>query len=383
MFDDYNDIQDMDDINDGIDNKNNINFYNNGLKDMNFNKNKKPWVEKYRPNNINDIVHHEFIIQNLKNSIKSNNLPHMLFYGPSGIGKTSTIVSLAKTLYGEENYKKKILELNASDERGIKVIREKVKMFAQQSIKTSTSSSNIQENQNLQYKIIILDEADTMTSDAQAALRCIIEKYSNMTRFCLICNHVSKIIEPIASRCAKFRFSNISEESIKDKLKVIIEKEKVNIDEDELDLLINLSDGDLRKSINYLQYYNIINDNNKVLTKEEKKNKINNICGIPEQIIIDNLWYYLLKNNFSELKKYIEYIFMEGYSGSTIIELLFNTIILENKILINNNYLFINDYKKSKIIDEISNSQSIFEGTCENTLLLKICTYIMFILHNN
>lgn len=382
MFDDYNDIQDMDDINDGIDNKNNINFYNNGLKD-NFNINKKPWVEKYRPNNINDIVHHEFIIQNLKNSIKSNNLPHMLFYGPSGIGKTSTIVSLAKTLYGEENYKKKILELNASDERGIKVIREKVKMFAQQSIKTSTSSSNLQENQNLQYKIIILDEADTMTSDAQAALRCIIEKYSNMTRFCLICNHVSKIIEPIASRCAKFRFSNISEESIKDKLKVIIEKEKVNIDEDELDLLINLSDGDLRKSINYLQYYNIINDNNKVLTKEEKKNKINNICGIPEQIIIDNLWYYLLKNNFSELKKYIEYIFMEGYSGSTIIELLFNTIILENKILINNNYLFINDYKKSKIIDEISNSQSIFEGTCENTLLLKICTYIMFILHNN
>ncbi len=382
MFDDYNDIQDMDDINDGIDNKNNINFYNNGLKD-NFNINKKPWVEKYRPNNINDIVHHEFIIKNLKNSIKSNNLPHMLFYGPSGIGKTSTIVSLAKTLYGEENYKKKILELNASDERGIKVIREKVKMFAQQSIKTSTSLSNLQENQNLQYKIIILDEADTMTSDAQAALRCIIEKYSNMTRFCLICNHVSKIIEPIASRCAKFRFSNISEESIKDKLKVIIEKEKVNIDEDELDLLINLSDGDLRKSINYLQYYNIINDNNKVLTKEEKINKINNICGIPEQIIIDNLWYYLLKNNFSELKKYIEYIFMEGYSGSTIIELLFNTIILENKILINNNYLFINDYKKSKIIDEISNSQSIFEGTCENTLLLKICTYIMFILHNN
>lgn len=382
MFDDYNDIQDMDYDNDVIDNKNNINFYNNGLKD-NLNINKKPWVEKYRPNNINDIVHHEFIIQNLKNSIKSNNLPHMLFYGPSGIGKTSTIVSLAKTLYGEENYKKKILELNASDERGIKVIREKVKMFAQQSIKTSTSSSNLQENQNLQYKIIILDEADTMTSDAQAALRCIIEKYSNMTRFCLICNHVSKIIEPIASRCAKYRFSNISEKSIKDKLKIIIEKEKVNIDEDELDLLINLSDGDLRKSINYLQYYSIINDNNKVLTKEEKINKINNICGIPEQIIIDNLWYYLLKNNFSELKKYIEYIFMEGYSGSTIIELLFNTIILENKILINNNYLFINDYKKSKIIDEISNSQSIFEGTCENTLLLKICTYIMFILHNN
>lgn len=365
-------------------------FVNNPVNNcQNMNSQKKPWVEKYRPKVIGDIVHHHFIIKNLQNSIQTNNLPHMLFYGPSGVGKTSTIIAFAKSLYGDDNYKKKILELNASDERGIKVIREKVKMFAQQSIKSSKSGG-----ENL-YKIIILDEADTMTSDAQAALRCIIEKYSSMTRFCLICNHVSKIIEPLASRCAKFRFTNINKKSLKDKLKSIIELEKVVIDDDELDLIINSCDGDLRKGINYLQYYSMMIQVN----KNDKLEKINSMCGIPDEQIINNLWINILNNNFMDLKRYIEYIFMEGYSGSIIIELLFNSIISENKILINNassiksmilttpkqsaqGYLLIHDAVKSKIIDEISNSQCLFEGSCENTLLLKICTFIMLVLKN-
>ena len=172
------------------------------------------WVEKYRPNSLYDIQQQHSIISTLKASIKKGNCSHLLFYGPPGTGKTTTILAFAKELFGDK-YKNYILELNASDDRGITVVRDKIKAFA---------SRNINTNQ-IPFKIIILDEADSMTTEAQAALRCIIEKHSAITRFCLICNYVERIIAPIQSRCAKFKFEALSDKIMKKHLKKIIQLE--------------------------------------------------------------------------------------------------------------------------------------------------------------
>lgn len=183
----------------------------------------------------------------LNTSIKTGQMPHLLMYGPPGTGKTSTVLAMAKEMFGKDFYKHRILELNASDERGISVVRDKIKKFAQRKIANNP-------NQNCPpIQIIILDEADSMTVDAQSALRRIIEAFSTNTRFCIICNYISKIIDPLASRCVKFRFSAIGETAQKDRLRLICEKEGIKIESEEvLDALIEISEGDLRRSINTL-----------------------------------------------------------------------------------------------------------------------------------
>ena len=177
-----------------------------------------PWVEKYRPMTIQDIVCQKQVINTLKNGIENKNLSHLLFYGPPGTGKTSAILAAAKDLYGIDNYKNCVLELNASDERGINIIRSKVQAFSQKTI-----------NNKINFKLIILDEADSMTIEAQSILRHIIEKYSSITRFCIICNYIDKIIEPLISRCNKFRFYPLNKQSIISILKNIANKENINI----------------------------------------------------------------------------------------------------------------------------------------------------------
>jgi len=167
-------------------------------------------VEKYRPEKVEDVAHQEEVVKTLKTSILQGNLPHLLFHGPPGTGKTTTILAVARELFGPELYKQRILELNASDERGISVIREKVKNFAQGAVGGQKTPGY----PCPRFKIIVLDEADTMTPDAQSALRRVIELHSKVTRFCLICNYVTRVIEPLASRCAKFRFKNLPVDSM-------------------------------------------------------------------------------------------------------------------------------------------------------------------------
>lgn len=176
----------------------------------------------------------------------------MLFYGPPGTGKTSTILALAKELYGPEMFRTRVLELNASDERGISIVREKVKDFARMQL--SNPPPNYKNSYPCPpYKIIILDEADSMTQDAQSALRRTMETYSKITRFCLICNYVTRIIDPLASRCSKFRFKMLDQGNAKTRLEDIAENEGVRLEPQAVETLIKCSEGDLRKAITFLQ----------------------------------------------------------------------------------------------------------------------------------
>ncbi|UNI15071.1 Subunit of heteropentameric Replication factor C (RF-C) [Purpureocillium takamizusanense] len=212
----------------------------------------QPWVEKYRPKTLDDVAAQDHTVTVLQRTLQAANLPHMLFYGPPGTGKTSTILALAKELYGPEMIKARVLELNASDERGISIVREKVKDFARMQL-TNPPPHYKDKYPVPPFKIIILDEADSMTQDAQSALRRTMETYSKITRFCLICNYVTRIIDPLASRCSKFRFKSLDQGNAKKRLEEIAQNEGVLLEDGAVDTLIRCSDGDLRKAITFLQ----------------------------------------------------------------------------------------------------------------------------------
>ncbi len=206
------------------------------------------WVEKYRPEKLDEIIDQKEIIRGLKNLIKNpEEIPHLLFAGPAGVGKTTTALCVAKGLLGEE-WQRDTLELNASDERGIKMVRERVKEFAAVMKLTTNNKED-----NRPFRIIILDEADEMTQEAQTALRRIIEDSSRTTRFIFICNYLTQIIEPIQSRCVVFRFTRLTNEDIVGHLKVICQKEGVKYDDKALTQIYAATSGDLRHSINILQ----------------------------------------------------------------------------------------------------------------------------------
>jgi len=199
------------------------------------------WIEKYRPKILNDVAGQDEIVERLKAYVKSHNVPHLMFAGPAGTGKTTCALALAKELFGE-TWKQNFNELNASDERGINIIRGKIKDFA----RTAPIGK-------ADFKIIFLDEADSLTNDAQSALRRTIEKYTHICRFILSVNYSSKVIEPIQSRCTVFRFSPIKPDDIKKYMRKIATKEKLEITPDGLDTLIFIAKGDMRKAINILQ----------------------------------------------------------------------------------------------------------------------------------
>ncbi len=200
-----------------------------------------PWIEKYRPHSLKDVIGQKLIVDRLKSFVERGNFPSMIFAGSAGIGKTSCAIAMANDLYGED-ISGAFKELNASDSRGIDVIRGEVKEFA----KTRAIGS-------VTTKIIFLDEADSLTADAQHALRRTMEKYSKETRFILSANYASKIIEPIQSRCVVFRFKPLNEEGMRKYMEPIVKGEKLEIDEKAIEALIYVGDGDLRKLTNVLQ----------------------------------------------------------------------------------------------------------------------------------
>lgn len=199
------------------------------------------WAEKYRPKKLEEIVDQRGIVERLKSFVKSRNVPHCIFAGPPGTGKTTAALCLSRDLYGQE-YREHVMELNASDERGIDVVRETVKTFAR-----------IKSIGEIPFKILILDEADNMTSDAQQALRRTMEKFTETCRFVLCANYSGRIIEPIQSRCAPFRFSYLPRKEHDTYTCKIAENEKVKISEEGLDAIFEVCGGDMRKAINTLQ----------------------------------------------------------------------------------------------------------------------------------
>jgi len=269
-----------------------------------------PWVEKYRPDDINDIISHKEIINTLTNLISNNKIPHMIFYGPPGTGKTTTIIACAKKIYGP-NYRSMILELNGSDDRGINVVREQIKNFSATDSKISSlrypdDTSNTCPN----IKLVILDEADAMTYDAQFALRRVIELYTDSTRFCLICNYLTKIIPALQSRCQMFRFAPINNVDHLSKVSSIIQKEGINIELNVAQRIIELSEGDMRKSLNLLQSLYMINGNNQITlnivfkligypTDEEREQIIGSLENKTLEITYDTLRRLQTDSNLS------------------------------------------------------------------------------------
>jgi replication factor C small subunit len=256
---------------------------------------KLPFVEKYRPIHLDNIVEQKDVIMSIKGILEKKEMLNLLFYGPPGVGKTTIALSLAKQLYGDK-YSEYTLELNASDERGIKMVREKIKTFAKLLCDTSI----------FPFKLIILDEADALTNDSQYALRRIIDDYSNSTRFIIICNYLNKLINPIISRFRSFQFKQISFESANIILQKIIKKEKLIVTKEQIEKIYEVTNGDLRKMITQLQYNSISSfkflptllENYKhpeiILQKLLKENIY------PDYLLIE-IYNYALENNHYEL----------------------------------------------------------------------------------
>ena len=198
------------------------------------------WIEKYRPQTLDDIHGQEEIIERLQSYIAQDDVPHLLFSGPAGVGKTTAATAIAREIYGEDNWRGNFLELNASDQRGIDVVRDRIKEFARSSFGGD-------------FRIVFLDEADSLTDDAQSALRRTMEQFSDNTRFILSCNYSSKIIDPIQSRCAVFRFSPLSDEAVSGMVREIAAAEEIEVTDAGVDALVYAADGDMRRAINSLQ----------------------------------------------------------------------------------------------------------------------------------
>jgi replication factor C small subunit len=260
------------------------------------------WTEKYRPVLFSEVVGQEDIVKRVEGLTGSLNIPHLLFAGPAGTGKSTLALIIVKELF-KESWKENYLELNASDERGISIVREKVKNFA----RTKAMGK-------VPFKVIFLDEADALTPEAQQALRRTMENYSATCRFILSCNYSSKIIDPIQSRCALFRFRLLEKQDIKKVLQRISEQEKLTINEEAIELLYEGSEGDCRRSINLLQSASSITPN---ITPELVATIISNAKPKDIRVVLD----YALSGDFpTSREKLLDVMLKESISGQDIIK---------------------------------------------------------------
>lgn len=268
---------------------------------------KSVWMEKYRPTSLDDVRGHSDKISSFNNYIKKNSIPNMLFSGPPGVGKTATAVSIARELYNE-SWESNFMELNASDERGIQVVRDDIKSFA----RTATGGAD--------FRIIFLDEADSLTSDAQAALRRTMENFSSNVRFILSCNYPSQIIDPIQSRCTIYRFDRLEDSDILKQINYISESENIEIDTSVKEAIVSVSDGDMRQAIQAIRAVNAIDGE---VLEEDVYSLTNSIP--PERI--DDILNSALDGNFLRSRKQMETSMEEfGVSPKGVIEQIYNCL---------------------------------------------------------
>ncbi len=260
------------------------------------------WAEKYRPKTFDEIINQEHVIGRVKAFVEEKNIPHLLFAGPAGTGKTTTALVIARTLYGDQ-WRQNTLELNASDARGIDVIRGRVKEFA----RTKAIGP-------VPFKLIILDEADALTNEAQQALRRTMEDFSGITRFILICNYSSKIIDPIQSRCVVFRFRGMDEKHVREFINRIAKHEKLKIDEKAIKAIIDIAEGDLRRTSNLLQAAAAVSDK---ITEDI----VYEVASLAKPTDIREMLGLALKGNFQAAReKLIQLLIKQGLAGEDIVK---------------------------------------------------------------
>ena len=330
-------------------------------------KKKIPWIEKYRPKQLTDIIYQTETIEIFNNTLKMNNLPHLLLYGPPGTGKTTTILIIANILFGPEKMHDRVIELNASDDRGINVVRTKIMNFAKENL--STPDPNYP---SPPFKIIILDEADAMTKEAQSALKKIIEINSKITRFCLICNYITKIIDPIQSRCSKLRFKSIKPILMCDRLKFIAENENLNVTNNNLKIIAEKANGDMRKAIMYLQNLKYIINQKNELTDDDVYKITNYINPSFIKVLIEDC--LTKNNNLDKIIEKINVIWREGYVINNILETVTNIIIESDKL---------NDKQKEYIcFHNAAIDRLLINGADEFIQLYSIFSFIKAIYNN-
>lgn len=301
-----------------------------GLKDLASADFEQPWVEKYRPDDIKDVVGNEEAVNRLRVIAENGNMPNMILSGPPGIGKTTSVMCLAKALLGS-SYKEGVLELNASDERGLEVVRNKIKNFAQKKVTLPPG----------RHKIVILDEADSMTKEAQQAMRRIMELHSSTTRFVLACNSSTKIIEPIQSRCAVVRFQRLSDQQILKRLLEVMDRENIPRSDDGLEALLFTADGDMRIALNNLQStfagYSFVSADN-----------VFKVCDNPHPQLVRDIIDHCLDYEYKNAQDKLNNLVARGYSSQDIIGTFFKVV---------KNYNEMPEFTQLEFIKEIGNTQ--------------------------